>query len=194
MVGDPGIARLQAVGAADALAEVDRLVLTHGRIDVEHPRLVVQRRIGDLDIVVARVARIGRADLADEAGDRSIHGLAGRSVEIHAFVLASPGVAVGSEGSAAETIAAAHLLTGGVGEVVLAITVDVDAAPDQLLGRRGRRPRSRHAQRGIGVLDATLKRRGARRVRLGGRLGRKADESAEHRDRQDARAPHAAMA
>ena len=113
-----------------------RLAFLHRGIDVEDPRLVVQRRVGDLHKVVARVAGVGGSDLADEAGNRSIDLLAGGGVEIGALVAASAPVAPGAEPAAAEVVAAAQVLAGGIGEIGLAVSVDVDAGPDQLFGRR----------------------------------------------------------
>ncbi len=196
MVGDAVVARLQAVGAADPLADVHRLAFANAGIDVEHPRLVVQGRIGDLDEVVAGVARIGRTDLADEAGDRRVDGLAGRGVEVHALVMAAARIAIRAKASAAEAVTAPEVLAGGIGEVVLAVAVDVGAAPFQGLDTLGLglHLRRRQAQRGIGALDAVLQRWGADGVRFGRRLRGQADEASEHRDRQGASAPHSAMA
>src|SRR5204863_28388 len=66
VVGDAGVARLQAAGAADRLADAHRLAFAHQRRDVEHPHAVAQGWIGDLHVTVAAVVGIGLTDLADE--------------------------------------------------------------------------------------------------------------------------------
>ena len=108
----------------------------------------------------------------------------------------SAGIAIGPKGSAAEAVAAAQVLAGGIHEVALAVAIDVNAAPDQRLGRHGRRLDLGHgqSQRGVGALDAMLQRGGADRVGFGSRLRGETDEAPEHRRRQNARAPYAAMA
>ncbi len=143
--------------------------------------------------MVALVARVGEADLADEPRDRGRDGLAGGGVEIAALVAAAARITPGAELAAPEVVAAAQVLAGRIGEVVLAIAIHVGAAPDHLLDH-GRRSRGRlDAQRGVGPLNATLQRGRAGRMRRGGRLGRQATSPGEQRNDQGRCAPDAAM-
>ncbi len=154
VVGDARVARLQATGLADLLADADRLALPDLGDQVEDPRHIADRRIGDLHVLQPLVVGIGEPDLGHEAGNRRLHGLADVGDVIHALMLAGAAVAARAEFAIAEGVMGAHTLAGGIDEVVLAVAIDIDAPPDQsllLLRRQGqRRDHGREGPRRVG--------------------------------------------